>query len=151
MLQHVSVLASRRLWESDIVVEADSRRDARFVLLGIGLGMASVLCLFIVSVPLSLLLDSLTRRPPHIFLSPDGAHRAVITEKRFGIIDPPVELWINLEDITTGAVVDQVIVGIDEASDVGHPSAVWSAEAVVVNHLEQEHNISATLRRTRRR
>lgn len=87
-----------------------------------------------------------------MFVSTDGEQRLVITQKsRFGGIDPPVELWLNLEDIRTGAVVDQLIVGVDEDSDVGEPAADWSTEAVVVRNLEREHNVSATLRRTSRR
>jgi hypothetical protein len=122
------------------------------VLIGIALGIAIGFGLFIASLAFPLLLDRLAGRTPDVFVSPDGAHRVVITARTgLGGIDPPVQLWINLEEVTTGAVVDQLILGIDEASDVGRPSAEWSAGEVVVSDLEGEHNVKATLRRGGRR
>src|SRR5690606_8832105 len=133
--------------ESDPVNQSDPRRDARMVLIGIALGIDITFAQFVVGTAFPWLLGSATRAL-HVFVSPDGEHRLVITQKaRLGGIDPPVDLWMNLEDVRTGVVVDQLIVGVDEDSDVGDPSAEWSPEAVVVRNLEREHNVSATLRR----
>lgn len=121
------------------------------ILIGIALGIATAFALFILGAAFPWLLGSSTRAP-HVFVSRDGEHRLVITQKpRLGGIDPPVDLWINLEDVRTGVVVDQLIVGVDEDSDLGDPSAEWSPDAVVVTSLERQHSVSATLRRSGRK
>lgn len=132
--------------------QSDPRRDARLLLIGIALGVAAAFALFILGAANELWFGSGTRPTPYVFVSPDGEQRLVITQKaRFGGTDPPVELWINLEDVRTGALVDQLIVGVDEDSDVGEPAADWSTDAVLVRNLEREHNVSATLRRSGRK
>jgi hypothetical protein len=118
------------------------------------LGSSSIhlFCMFVASLVLNLQLAKLASSQPYVSTSPDGAHRVVVTKKTgFGLADPPVDLWVNLESTATGAVIDQVIIGIDEDSDVGQLSAQWRADTVVIDNLEQAHHVSATLQRSGRK
>ncbi|MDQ3419271.1 MAG: hypothetical protein M3541_10875 [Acidobacteriota bacterium] len=85
----------------------------------------------------------------HESFSPDRKHRVVITqfEKEFFNLDRPVDLRVNLEEVATGRVIDQVFVGIAEDSDVGSPSVAWDLRHAIVTNLEREHALTITLRR----
>ena len=85
----------------------------------------------------------------HESFSPDRKHRVVITqfEKEIFSFDRPLDLRVNLEEVTTGRVMDQVFVAIEEASDVGSPSVVWDVHRAVVTNLEARHALTVTLHR----
>ena len=101
----------------------------------------------------SAIVDSrMNRATVHASTSPDGTQRVVVTKRREwfgGVRDPRVELWIDLESVGAGQLLDQLVFSIERNSDVGTPSSKWSTGTVVVTGLERRHEVSATLRRSR--